>query len=146
MTVGKDRFTFEAGPYHTICLSALTQPGFVCDFDAKIKSDNVVLLSIPRKLYLEAVAASKIANKRVRSCLFSKHWMPCALLLLLLLLFVWKMCCSNTAASIACSSLSPLFTFAFRNPCPSPTSLTISFLFLFPCFSFPFCRSMASSR
>ncbi|EGD72954.1 cyclin M2 [Salpingoeca rosetta] len=62
--VGKDRLQFEAGPYHAICLSALTQPGFVCDFSARIKTSKVVLVCIPRKLYLDAVAASKITNQR----------------------------------------------------------------------------------
>ena len=66
VTVGKDRLQFEAGPYHTIGLSSLTQPGFVCDFTARLKSNNAVLVTIPRKLYLDAVAASKIAHKRVR--------------------------------------------------------------------------------
>eukprot|EP00043_Microstomoeca_roanoka_P015347 m.153649 g.153649 ORF g.153649 m.153649 type:complete len:750 (-) comp16240_c4_seq3:125-2374(-) len=63
VTVGKDRFEFEAGPYHAICLSALTNPEFICDFSALISSDKVVLLRISRRLYLEALAATQIAHQ-----------------------------------------------------------------------------------
>eukprot|EP00730_Choanoeca_flexa_P000891 TRINITY_DN10384_c0_g1_i1.p1 TRINITY_DN10384_c0_g1~~TRINITY_DN10384_c0_g1_i1.p1 ORF type:complete len:756 (+),score=232.22 TRINITY_DN10384_c0_g1_i1:111-2378(+) len=59
VTVGKDNFVFDAGPFNTIALGCLTNKDWVCDFDAVLKSDKALLLQIPRTLYTEAVSTSR---------------------------------------------------------------------------------------
>ena len=64
VTVGRDDFVFEAGPFNTIALGCLTNRDWVCDFDAVLSSDKALLLQIPRALYQEAVATShRIVNQ-----------------------------------------------------------------------------------
>eukprot|EP00045_Choanoeca_perplexa_P003224 m.29294 g.29294 ORF g.29294 m.29294 type:complete len:708 (-) comp11936_c0_seq19:136-2259(-) len=64
VTVGRDNFVFEAGPFNTIALGCLTNRDWVCDFDAVLSSDKALLLQIPRALYQEAVSTShRIVNQ-----------------------------------------------------------------------------------
>jgi hypothetical protein len=64
VTVGRDNFVFEAGPFNTIALGCLTNRDWVCDFDAVLSSDKALLLQIPRALYQEAVNTShRIVNQ-----------------------------------------------------------------------------------
>lgn len=59
MTVGKDNFVFEAGPFNTIAVGSLTAAEWECDFDAVCASPRVVLLQIPRALYHDASVTSR---------------------------------------------------------------------------------------
>ncbi|EDQ85456.1 uncharacterized protein MONBRDRAFT_34223 [Monosiga brevicollis MX1] len=59
VTVGRDNFVFEAGPFNTIATGCLSNPNWEPDFDAVVNSDHVLLLQIPRSLYVEAVSTSR---------------------------------------------------------------------------------------